>query len=168
MNKKKLMMYLCLSLWTISGCQQVKPATSQSKEPAEKIEASQNHQEVITEETKYKNLFLQQLELGMTEEEIRNLFGTQFTLVENTMEGNETWRFDLGTSSDYEFQDQGIDQVDIEGLKSGRVKSQIFIDWDDQGLLQSAALYLVDSMKMELHEYHLLPDGTREETKNNL
>lgn len=167
MNNKKLIMYLCLSLWTISGCQQVKQTTIQSKEANEKIEASQN-QEVLTEEEKYKNLFLQQLEIGMTEEKIRSLFGTQFTLVENTMEGNETWRFDLGTSSDYQFQDQGIDQVDIEGLKSRKVKLQLFIDWNDRGLVQTAALFLVEPQQMELYEYHLEPEGTREEKKSPL
>lgn len=165
--KKKLMIGLCLSLWAISGCQQGNSTTTQPKESTETIEASEK-QEVITEEEKYKNLFLQQLVIGMTEEEIRTLFGTQFTLVENTMEGNETWRFDLGTSPDYEFQDQGIDQVDMEGLKAGKVKQQLFIDWDDRGTVLSAALFWVDSKQQVMYEYHLLSDGTREEKKNTL
>lgn len=168
MDAKKRMIYLCLSLWVISGCQQDIPATvSKPKEQTETIDANQK-QKVITEEEKNKNIFTQQVVIGMTEKEIRDLFGKKFTLVENSMEGNETWRFDLGASPDYEFQDHGIDEVDIEGLKSGKVKQQLFIDWDEQGLVQSGALFMVDLKKNEFYEYHLQPDGTKEEKKSSL
>ncbi|WP_134700189.1 hypothetical protein [Ammoniphilus sp. YIM 78166] len=123
----------------------------------------QEEAKVLSKGEETRLLVLDKLQPGMTEEEIRGLFGGDFALVENAMAGNETWRYDIGRSSGYQFDDQGIDRVDLEGIKIRSVEAQLFIDWTDQGVVETAALYLYNEQeKGTFYEYHIDVNGAEE------
>lgn len=126
---------------------------------------SSKEEDPLTEEERIRDLFLNEFQLGMSESEVRNLFGTSFSFIENalSMEGKETWRYDLGTEKDYQFDDRGIDQVDMEGLKQGRIKQQLFVDWSSDGHVISATLYMSNAENDGYYEYELLSEGSRVE-----
>lgn len=115
----------------------------------------------VSEERRVKQLFMEELSLNMSENEARELFGARFSLVRNAMDGNESWRYDFGAAEGYRFDDQGIDQVDIDGIKRGRVQQQLFIDWSSDGTLSSASLYMRSEQGDGYYVFELLSDGTR-------
>ncbi|RKD24031.1 hypothetical protein BEP19_06380 [Ammoniphilus oxalaticus] len=127
---------------------------------------SQESEPVITKEEKTKSIFIEKLKLGMDENEVRSLFGADFALVQNLMERNEAWRYDIGIEAGYQFDDLGIDTVDVEGLKQGKIQQQIFIDWSFDGRLLSASLYMRNEERNGYIVYELLDDNSREETFN--
>ena len=141
----------------ITACQTIEQTSIEVKVPV------QEEEKEITEEERIKTLFLEQLELNMSESEVRGLFGTSFSLIENAMQGNESWRYDFGTRQGYKFDDQGIDQVDMEGLKMGDIQQQLFIDWSKEGNVISAALYMRSTDGDGYFEFELLADNTRGE-----
>lgn len=158
MSKWRALVPFFLSIY-LAGCQE-QAVTQQEKEPTPVA----SEQAVPSEGEKTKSLFLDKLRPGMNEEEITNLFGRDFSLVENVMEGTETWRYDRGKTGSYTFDDQGIDKVDLEGLKAGHIEAQMFIDWTEEGLVTSAALYLKEvEQEGRYREYHLEEDGSMEE-----
>ncbi|RXT14927.1 hypothetical protein [Ammoniphilus sp. CFH 90114] len=158
---------LILCTITILGCQSQESVHNQTVEKNVSTEAAEKPLE--TEAEKTKTLFLDKLRPEMSEAEVRSLFGGDFSLVENAMEGNETWRYDLGKKSTYQFDDQGIDKVDLEGLKAGEVEALLFVDWTEDGVVNSAALYINDPLEVgTFYEYHIDPDGTVEEVVKTL
>jgi len=136
-----------------------------SNEKVNAKDPAQEDENQITEEERIRNLFLDELKIDMSESEVRGLFGTNFSFIENSlsMDGKETWRYDLGTQQGYEFDDQGIDQVDMEGLKKGDIQQQLFIDWSSDGKVVSAALYMRSEAENGYYEYELFPDHSRVE-----
>ncbi|MBP1930582.1 hypothetical protein [Ammoniphilus resinae] len=100
-----------------------------------------------------------QIQIGMSESEIRGLFGGYFVMVKNIMTGTKSWRFDIGTKENYQFDDQGIDQVDLEGLKNGSIKKILFVDWTEEAKVGSATMFEVTSDQKEYNEYRLDEKG---------
>lgn len=166
--KKKLFFWigsLTAVSFLVSACQsQPSPVNSQEIQNATE---TQEEVKVLSKGEETRLLVLDKLQPGMTEEEIRRIFGGEFALVENAMQGNETWRYDIGKSSDYQFDDQGIDRVDLEGLKTKSVEALLFIDWTDQGIVDAAALYVYNEQDKEtFYEYHIDASGVEEITRS--
>jgi len=105
-----------------------------------------------------------QIRIGMSESEIRDLFGGYFVMVKNIMTGTKSWRFDIGTIENYRFDDQGIDQVDLEGLKNGAIKKILFIDWTEEATVESATMFEGTPDQKGYTEYRLNEKGEVEKT----
>lgn len=158
MSKWRALIAVLLSTYVV-GCQ------DQAVTKQEVIETpAASKQALPSEGEKTESLFVDKLRPGMSEEEISNLFGRDFTLVENAMDGTETWRYDKGKKENYAFDDQGIDKVDLEGLMAGKIEALLFIDWTEAGLVRSAALFLLDVEQEGMYrEYHIDEEGNLEE-----
>ncbi len=146
-----------------SACQSQPSPVGQLQAEAEALQDQQKEANVLSKGEEAKHLVLDKLRPEMTEEEIRGLFGGDFALVENAMHGNETWRYDIGKSRNYQFNDQGIDRVDLEGLEKKDVEALLFIDWTEDGVVEAAVLYLYNEQdKGTFFEYHIDANGAEE------
>lgn len=80
-----------------------------------------------------------------TKEEIKNTLGNDYKEVIGEMYNNQVWRFDICSNSDYH-NDATIDSVDIEGLKSGKLKKVLFLSFsEDKQTIMNKSLYYTDS-----------------------
>jgi hypothetical protein len=78
------------------------------------------------------------LSYQLTKEQIKVMFGDQYTEVTDAMNGEwKIWRFDIepknGYKSDYDIYKNGI--IDLDNLKSQVIKGQVFVTWDPDGKL---------------------------------
>jgi hypothetical protein len=168
---KKAWRLVCLCLLIgLAACQTNNEGDAVTEEPkversVQEIEAPETEQAPSQPQMETR---LHLMKVNMTEEEVRSLYGPEFTLVQNAMEGNETWRYEINARSDYHFDDQGIDMVDLEGLKKGHVQELIFVDWDDSGRVQNATLYIKSEDKGHFEEYRLKKDGSIDKNKHIL
>lgn len=72
----------------------------------------------------------QNLKLGDTQEQVKMKFGSQYIEYLSVLNGNKVWRYNYVSDKNYTFKGQ---YGDWEGLNSGRMKMQLFIDWTEEG-----------------------------------
>ncbi|GAA0381981.1 FG-GAP repeat domain-containing protein [Bacillus horti] len=106
---------------------------------------------------------LEHTRIGRTQEEILELFGEQY---EEVIPGLESpgvvgmWRYDAVIEESYEY-DTGFtpatDSVDIEGIREGKLRYQLFVSWREDGAAHSYTLYYLENNRV--HEYRLWNDG---------
>jgi hypothetical protein len=115
-----------------------------------------------TDPTWEKNLSLitQNLALGMNTIEVITVLGDNFAMVTNMMDNTEVWRYDFTTEPEYIFSVPAHeDEVDTEGLRSGIMRMQVFVEWDGSGLLGNYTVY-TGSGNGVISEYRVFADGT--------
>ncbi|BCJ85896.1 hypothetical protein [Effusibacillus dendaii] len=76
----------------------------------------------------------QNLNIGDSEEKVKTRFGDQFTKVVNVHDGNPIWRYDFIADKTYTFKHE---YVDSEGIKNGRMKMQLFVEWPYPGNVET-------------------------------
>ncbi|HZG82758.1 MAG TPA: hypothetical protein VEZ13_18535 [Brevibacillus sp.] len=107
----------------------------------------------------------EKLKLGMSKEEVKNLLEVDYD-AEVTSSKNDTkmWRYDFGKKEGYTFTaPDNMDEVDIQGLEDGSLKSQLFVEFDKEEKVLSFAFYSKNE-KGELVESRLMQDGTVKES----
>lgn len=106
------------------------------------------------------SLIIQTLDLGMNTTEVIAVLGDNFARVTNMMDNTEVWRYDFPTEPEYIFTVPAHeDEVDTEGLRSGIMRMQVFVEWNDSGLLGNYTVYTGNAAGV-INEYRVFPDGT--------
>ncbi|GEM_PF-4830379 len=100
------------------------------------------------------------LELGMNTEDVLAVLGDDFERVTNMMDNAEDWRYDYPAEPGYTFTvPSGEDEVDTGGLRGGSLRMQVFVEWNDSGLLCNYTVYTGNAAGV-INEYRVFPDGT--------
>lgn len=100
------------------------------------------------------------LEQGMTPDGVIAVLGDDFTRVVSIMVDAEVWRYDFPAEPGYTFTAQsGEDEVDIAGLESGSMRMQVFVVWNESGLLGDYTVY-TGSPGGAVREFRVFPDGS--------
>lgn len=106
------------------------------------------------------NHIIDNLELGMNTTEVITVLGDNFARVTNMMDNTEVWRYDFTTEPEYTFTvPSHEDEVDTEGLRSGMMRMQVFVEWDGSGLLGNYTVYTGTAAGV-ISEYRVFPDGS--------
>lgn len=107
----------------------------------------------------------EKLKLGMSKEEVKNLLEVDYDAeVTSSMNDTKMWRYDFGKKEGYTFTaPDNMDEVDIQGLEDGSLKSQLFVEFDKEEKVQSFSFYSKNE-KGELVESRLMQDGTVKES----
>lgn len=100
------------------------------------------------------------LEIGASQEEVSIFFDSHpYHEVTASYDGRDVWRYDIGAQSDYSFESEA-DLHDQEGILNGSVPIQMFIYFNDEGIVNGYTVYQAgegDSITV----YQTLGDGTR-------
>lgn len=97
-----------------------------------------------------------------TKDEIKTALGNDYKEVIGEMYNNVVWRFDICSSDEYH-NDTTIDNVDIEGLKSGQVNKILFLSFsEDQQSIMNKSLYYADSLN-NIHVVTFIGDKVQDE-----
>lgn len=103
---------------------------------------------------------IENLEPGMNTGDVLLFLGDDFTRVTCMMVDAEVWRYDFPTVSGYTFEvSSGEDEVDTEGLGNGSMAMQIFVAWNESGLVGDYTVY-TGSGNGVISEYRVFPDGS--------
>lgn len=100
------------------------------------------------------------IEPGMVPGDVMAVIGDDFTRVVSMMVDAEVWRYDFPSEQGYTFTaHSGEDEVDTAGLGSGRMRMQVFVVWNEQGLLGEYTVY-TGSDSGVIREFRVFPDGS--------
>lgn len=106
------------------------------------------------------NHVIHNLELGMNTVEVTSVLGDDFDRVTSIMVDAEVWRYDYPAEPGYTFTvPSGEDEVDIGGLESGSMRMQVFVVWNESGLLGDFTVYSGGAGGI-ISEYRVFPDGS--------
>ncbi|KGP73240.1 hypothetical protein [Pontibacillus yanchengensis] len=115
-------------------------ATNQSQIESESENSSQDEtsdQKEASEDTPSKeditvSTLKENLSLGMTVKEVKQLLGEPSQKVQGAKDGTPMFRYDLKTTEGYSFQDpNGMDSIDMEGFQNQQVEMIVFVDIPD-------------------------------------
>jgi outer membrane protein assembly factor BamE (lipoprotein component of BamABCDE complex) len=85
------------------------------------------------------------LELGMTKSEVKAKFGRSYKNILLSTGDHEVWRYDLAADADYIVEDESRRSgFDRSGLLTGKLSSQLFVEWDETNVVMDVKLYYVD------------------------
>jgi hypothetical protein len=95
--------------------------------------------------------------IGLSKEEVAKVFGSQYMETVSAKDNEPIWRYDYVAKEGYKFE-EGMDSGDIQGLKNGSMKMQLFITW---GKTNKAFKYslLYKGKDGKVYQYTLNPDG---------
>ncbi|WP_018130723.1 hypothetical protein [Effusibacillus pohliae] len=99
----------------------------------------------------------QNLKLGDTQEQVKARFGDQYKEINDVEVGNNAWRFDYVADPSYTFTGQ---YGDWDGLRSGRMRMQLFINWTDKSTVLSILVHYNKDGK--IYEYAKKPGFERD------
>ncbi|MCD8510026.1 MAG: hypothetical protein LRY73_09265 [Bacillus sp. (in: Bacteria)] len=106
----------------------------------------------------------EELELGMTEEEVTTLLGTNYQEVVAAMDDSRVWRYDVETAEGY--QNTAVDDfVDMEGLMQGDIKMQLFITWGENGKVRTFSSIYQNKTDGNIYNFRVYSDNTREDVQ---
>jgi hypothetical protein len=85
------------------------------------------------------------LELGLTKSEVKARFGRSYKSILPSTKDHEVWRYDLAADADYIVEDDARSAAyDRTGLLTGKLSSQLFVEWDEANVVMDVKLYYVD------------------------
>lgn len=106
----------------------------------------------------------EELELGMTEEEVTTLLGTNYQEVVAAMDDSHVWRYDVETAEGYQY--TAVDDfVDMEGLLQGDIEMQLFITWGEDGKVKTFSSIYQNKTDGNIYNFRVYSDNTREDVQ---
>lgn len=97
---------------------------------------------------------------GMNTSQVLDFLGDDFTRVSSIMVDAEVWRYDFPAVPGYTFSvPSGEDEVDTEGLGNESMAMQLFVTWNESGLVGDYTVY-TGSGSGVINEYRVFPDGS--------
>lgn len=105
------------------------------------------------------NKIKKNIKIGLPKKEVITFLGTKYNEV-TRIEGSSkqyVYRYDLIAEKNYTYT-QKLDEVDLKGIMSGRVKIVLFIDWDNQSKVNDYVIYYLENKTIT--EYRVFEDGT--------
>ncbi|MBP1153811.1 MULTISPECIES: stalk domain-containing protein [unclassified Paenibacillus] len=103
------------------------------------------------------------LERGMHQKEVKAELGDPsfLTLIESSKQ--QVWRYDFGAKEDY--QNGGLN-ADVEGIRRGDLKAQLFINWNSNGQVDRYEMWSSTNAgngTSNVSSYIVYPDGSTSE-----
>ncbi|MED1863892.1 hypothetical protein P4V41_10565 [Fictibacillus nanhaiensis] len=103
---------------------------------------------------------------GMTQEEVKAIFGSKYTEVTGSMNDENYWRFDIGADPDYNFNSgDDSDALDNKGLIDGTVDTILFVEWDENLKVNSFSFYNILEYGFN-YSYRVFENGNIKEDKD--
>jgi hypothetical protein len=102
--------------------------------------------------------FKSQFQLGLSQSEVVKRFGNDFVEGTQALDDRKFWRYDYVARKGYTFPGDLMDSVDLEGIKVGFMRMQLFVTWSDDQKAYNYSLYYKDD-DGNLYNYVLFPDG---------
>lgn len=164
MRKLKVAFYICflvsLTMFGYNNGEEVAKAKSgETVKQQVKADAQVSKKEDSPKEKTFDLAFIKEkIEIGQNQKQVKVLLGNKYVGITSAMDGTEMWRYDIGASKDYQFEGF-LDEVDLQGLKDGALKIQLFISWNSQGQVQHISAYYLDENDQLLHEYMKFATG---------
>ncbi|WP_010196917.1 hypothetical protein [Bacillus sp. m3-13] len=91
-------------------------------------------QTTTDKETVSAEFVLSNVSTGMSKVEIRNILGTNYVEVEQSMDSGPVFtlnRYDFPVKEDYVFESP-MDDLDLEGVRSGKMRMQVMVKYDGE------------------------------------
>ncbi|UFJ39490.1 hypothetical protein LOK74_15685 [Brevibacillus humidisoli] len=99
------------------------------------------------------------LKQGLSQDEVKKLFGDKFTKVKSAMDNTDMWRYDFGAREGYQSPDDQYDTVDVEGIKNGELEMIVFVGWTIDGRVDTFSAYYMKKSDGNVYDYRVLPNG---------
>lgn len=98
--------------------------------------------------------------IGASQQDVSIFFDSHpYIEVTSAYDGREAWRYDIGAQPAYSFESE-TDLHDQEGILNGDVPLQIFIYFDEEGIVNGYSAYQAGE-EGTINVYQTLGDGTR-------
>jgi len=111
------------------------------------------------QENQYLSVIKEKMQLGLTKESVKKLLGDGFIKVKNSMDDSEIWRYDMEAKEGYISPDDEYDTGDIEGLKKGDLKMQLFIQWNDKDKVEWYSGIYLNNSDERVYDYRIMSNG---------
>ncbi|WP_137791005.1 hypothetical protein [Bacillus sp. E(2018)] len=105
------------------------------------------------------------LSRGMTQDEVKAVFGSKYTEVTGSMNSENYWRFDIGADPNYNFNHDEKDAIDEKGLLEGTVDTILFVEWDENLKVNSFSFYNLLEYGFR-YTYRVFENGNIKEDKD--
>lgn len=100
--------------------------------------------------------------IGLTKDEVKDIFGEYSLAGEGEFEGNEVWLYDR-VKGDFDYE-RSLQSVAFDELRNENVKYQLYINFvDDKTMMY---LYIYKGEDGQLRNFQVNPDGTTQEIEN--
>lgn len=101
--------------------------------------------------------------IGLTKDEVKDIFGEYSLAGEGEFEGNEVWLYD-SVKEDFDYE-RSLQSVAFDELRNENVKYQLYINFvDDKTIMY---LYNYKGEDGKLRNFQVNPDGTTQELRTN-
>ncbi|GAA0343089.1 hypothetical protein GCM10008967_36960 [Bacillus carboniphilus] len=132
------------------------------------VEVGQDNETEAKVENVDQALFIlkEELDLGMTQDEVLAYFGAGYKEVLSGMEDDNQWRYDIGTIEGYSYEEE-YDFADMDGMLNGLVQMHIWLTWDEQWTLKNYSALFVNQLDGRIYEYRKFEDGGEKENPIN-
>lgn len=102
---------------------------------------------------------LAKMQVGLSKQQAESSFGTQYVETTGAKDGEPLWRYDFVGQEGYVYKDPiDSDSIDLDGLKNGLMRMQLFIEWSKEDVVDNMALYY-KGKDDKIYEYLLFSDG---------
>lgn len=81
---------------------------------------------------------------GMSKSQIKQLLGEDYEKGINHLNQHELWRYIIGEVEGYEFETPNKDEVDVNGIKNGKLKFHVAISFEND-VIESVSINYLDS-----------------------
>lgn len=106
------------------------------------------------------------LSRGMTQDEVKAVFGSKYTEVTGSMNSENFWRFDIGADPEYNFNSgDDSDSIDDKGLIDGTVDTILFVEWNENLKVNSFSFYNILEYGFN-YSYRVFENGNIKEYKD--
>ena len=100
--------------------------------------------------------------IGLTKDEVKDIFGEYSLAGEGEFEGNEVWLYD-SVKGDFDYE-RSLQSVAFDEFRNENVKYQLYINFvDDKTMMY---LYIYKGEDGQLRNFQVNPDGTTQEIEN--
>lgn len=108
---------------------------------------------------------LSKMQVGLTKQQVESSFGKEYVETTGAEDGQPIWRYDYVGQEGYVYEDPtSSDSVDMEGLKNGMMRMQLFIKWSNEDVVENITLYYKGD-DGKIYEYRLFHDGGEKVTE---
>jgi hypothetical protein len=97
--------------------------------------------------------------IGLSKEEVKDIFGVNYFSGEGETPNSEVWVFDR-VKEGFEYE-KSVQKVPFDDIRSGNVEYQLYINFDENKSLMY--LYIYKAEDGQLRNYQVNPDGTTQE-----